>query len=106
MPSVIQKSVGEGGVNQPQDVGVVQLLLNLTSERQGVPKKRVTVDGKVGPATIAAIREYQTKFCKEVDGRVDPGQETITRLNKTTPVHPSNNGVSYLRRNRDGRRIA
>jgi peptidoglycan hydrolase-like protein with peptidoglycan-binding domain len=106
MPNVIQKSVGEGGINRPQDVGVVQTLLNLTSERKGTPKERLAVDGIVGPKTIAAIREYQAKFCKVADGLIDPGKETISRLNQTTPVYPSNNGVSYLRRDRNGRRLA
>ena len=102
----IKKSVGDGGDNQPEDVAIVQYLLNLTSERQKVPKKAVPEDGKAGPETIAGIKEYQAKFCKtEVGGKIDPGQETMASFSKTTPVFALNDGT-YLAQDRHGKRIA
>jgi peptidoglycan hydrolase-like protein with peptidoglycan-binding domain len=104
--SSIKKSVGEGADNQPQDVLLVQYLLNLTSERQGVPKKPVPADGKMTKETIAAIKEYQTKFKLEVDGLLEPGGETITSLNKTTPTFAANDGKAYLTKDPNGKRFA
>ena len=105
-PVAIKKSVGEGGVNQPEDVAIVQTLLNLTYDRQKVPKKPVPVDGEISKEMIAAIREYQAKFCKETDGLVEPGNETITKLNETTPVYALFDGKRYLDQDRHGKPIA
>ena len=53
------------------ELGSVESLLNLTSERQKVPRAPVPEDGTMGPETIAAIKEYQAKFCKtEVGGKI------------------------------------
>ena len=90
-------SVGVNSVNRPQDVGIVQHLLNLSSSKRGVPKQPLIVDGIVGPKTLAAIREFQTKFCKLVDGKLFPGGETIKRLNEVGgPIRPLNDGVAFL----------
>jgi hypothetical protein len=103
---VIQKSVGEGGDNQPQDVAFVQYLLNLTSERKGVPKKLMEVDGEMDKDTIAAIREYQAKFCKEeTNGKIEPGKETMASFGKTTPIFAQNDGKRYLLQDAHGKKV-
>lgn len=97
MKNTIAFSVGEGGKNRPQDVGIVQTLLNSAGEFRGVPEGRLEVDGIVGPLTLAAIRAFQKYYCKIVDGRVDPNQETIKKLNQmAAPLPRLNDGVSYL----------
>ena len=107
MVEALQSSVGVNGVNRAQDVGVVQHLLNVTRTKVGVPKDRLEVDGLFGPKTLAGIREFQTKFCKLVDGKLLPGGETITKLNQVAgPMSRLNNGVAFLtpsgpRRTRD-----
>jgi peptidoglycan hydrolase-like protein with peptidoglycan-binding domain len=93
----ISSSVGVNGVNRKQDVGVVQHLLNLSGSKRGVPKQPLLVDGMAGPKTFAAIREFQTTFCKLVDGKLMPGGETITRLNEIAgPITAANDGFAFL----------
>ena len=90
----IKFPVGQGGANDPQDVGIVQHLLNVVRKRDG--DEPLAVDGIAGPKTIAAIRKVQQKNGKQVDGRVDPGAETIQLLNQLAPQLPANDGVSWL----------
>jgi peptidoglycan hydrolase-like protein with peptidoglycan-binding domain len=73
-------SVGAGGVNRPDDVRLVQALINAIPVSQGGPAKTLVVDGLVGPLTINAIRGFQTRQLGFADGRVDTGQKTIRRL--------------------------
>jgi peptidoglycan hydrolase-like protein with peptidoglycan-binding domain len=94
MMNHIKFSVGEDAANNPQDVGIVQHLLNVL--RKGDGDELLAVDGIVGPKTLAAIREFQQKNCTVVDGRVDPGHETIRLLNELAPQVPANDGVSFL----------
>jgi peptidoglycan hydrolase-like protein with peptidoglycan-binding domain len=90
-------SVGEGGANQKKDVAIVQLLLNRVRSRIGVPSDRLEVDGIVGPRTLTAIREFQQRFTDVVDGRVDPHNATITKLQELAPpLAPLNDGLSFL----------
>jgi peptidoglycan hydrolase-like protein with peptidoglycan-binding domain len=96
----IRSSVGEGGWNDRQDVGVVQYLLNVVRKRSGATP--LAVDGIVGPKTLAAIREFQQSNSLVVDGRVDPGHATILLLNAMVPQWPANNGVTYLMHGRGG----
>lgn len=89
--ATIQFSVGLNGVNRRDDTETVQTLLNKASARTGVPKKLLKVDGWVGPLTVAAIHEFQKAQFGSSDGRVDPNQKTIRRLNeiaKLTPAKP------------------
>ena len=66
----IRASVGQGGINQKKDVQYIQLTLNVWRQKHNrVPIK---VDGKIGPETIGAIRDFQQTVTKIVDGRVDP----------------------------------
>jgi peptidoglycan hydrolase-like protein with peptidoglycan-binding domain len=97
MAEAIMSSVGVNCVNRAQDVGIVQHLLNLSRTKRRVPQQALVVDGIFGPKTLAAVREFQTKFCKLVDGKIFPGGETITRLNEMGgPIRPLNDGVAFL----------
>jgi peptidoglycan hydrolase-like protein with peptidoglycan-binding domain len=100
MMNHIKFSVGEGGANDRQDVGIVQHLLNVVRKRDG--DEPLAVDGIVGPKTLAAIRDFQEKNCAVIDGRVDPGQETLRLLNELAPQVPANDGVSFLTRGSGG----
>jgi peptidoglycan hydrolase-like protein with peptidoglycan-binding domain len=71
----ISASVGQGGVNQPGDVVIVQNLLIA----RGFPGIG-TADGDCGPKTIAAIKAYQAGFLRKPDGKVDPGGTTWRHL--------------------------
>lgn len=93
----IKSSVGSGGVNDSMDVSVVQYLLNRASARIGTPLELIEVDGIIGPETLAAIRQFQKRFFpKRVDGRVDPGGETLSMLRVTSNSTVLNDGQSYL----------
>lgn len=72
-------TVGHGGRNAPADVKIVQQLLN-RHRMQGV--RHLIVDGITGPATIGAIRHFQSEKVgmRNPDGRVDPGGRTIRAL--------------------------
>ena len=97
MPETIMSSVGVDGVNRPQDVGIVQHLLNLSGAKRDIPKQPLEVDGIVGPKTLAAIREFQKKFCKVVDGKISPGGETLRALNQVGgPISRANDGIAFL----------
>lgn len=69
-------SVGAGGINRPDDVRLVQTLLLSHGLGPGA------ADGIAGPATIKAIREFQKRFARKPDGRVDPGGRTFQELNR------------------------
>ena len=80
-PIAIKSSVGEAAVNLPDDVGIVQMLLNQNRPRiRGMRELRE--EKLIGPKTIAAIRQFQTDVLhfREVDGVVDPGGKTFNAL--------------------------
>lgn len=81
--ALINGSVGQGGLNAPGDVRVVQRLLN---RHPLPPLRRLAVDGIAGPHTVAAIRQFQERVVKmrSPDGRVDPGGATLRQLNQST----------------------
>lgn len=66
----IGHSVGSGGVNEVSDVFCVQMLINVW--KNSIKQPEIAEDGRVGPATIKAISDFQKKT-GWVDGRVDPG---------------------------------
>jgi peptidoglycan hydrolase-like protein with peptidoglycan-binding domain len=74
----ISNSVGEGGANKVDDVVRVQSLLNQFRSQNG--RTPISVDGKVGPETIGAIRDFQQATTSVVDGRVDPDGPAIKKL--------------------------
>lgn len=90
----IGASVGRNGINRRPDVETVQLLLNrhITSL---APLRPLVVDGRIGPNTIRAIEEFQSRIgnMRPVDGRVDPNGRTIRLLEsadgKTPPPVPA-----------------
>lgn len=75
----ITASVGSAPApNRPDDVRTVQSLL------QGVQPPlphHVSVNGIFDSATRLAIREFQTRFMSNPDGRVDPDGRTLYHLN-------------------------
>lgn len=74
-PVPISASVGQGGVNKPEDVARVQALLDARGFDPG------PADGVVGPRTIGAIADFQKRFLRSADGRVDPDGRTWRELN-------------------------
>lgn len=75
----ISNSVGNGGVNQNQDVRAVQSQLNA---QMPTTLTKLVVDGKSGPVTIVAIRSFQKLVVglRMPDGRVDAGGKTLIAL--------------------------
>jgi hypothetical protein len=83
--SNISDSVGRGGANRPEDVRIVQELLN---QHTSPPQQPLEVDGAVGPKTIAAIEAFQRNVVNMAhpDGRVDPGGRTFAALAGSSPA--------------------
>jgi len=93
---LISASVGAGGANLRNDVVAIQSLLNSVSSASGGPATPLKVDGIVGPLTIGAIRRFQSaNHLAVVDGRIDPGGQTLTRLNVPVPRQSSFTGSSF-----------
>ncbi|WP_338663163.1 peptidoglycan-binding domain-containing protein [Pararoseomonas sp. SCSIO 73927] len=92
-------SVGQGGINRPADVRLVQWLLNAWLRPRG--DTVLKLDGLIGPRTIGAIRAFQQTRSGAVDGRVDPGgpsmcalvREHFAALRGAMPVYPSQNAM-------------
>lgn len=102
----IKASVGRGGVNNPQDVVIVQNLLNKLGAK-------LTADGSCGKLTIGAIDAFQKKLGMTVpDGLIEPGRKSwkalvagtggkietnpapVTPVTPVTPVNPPANANS------------
>jgi hypothetical protein len=82
-PMEIGAPVGRGGKNLEDDVRQVQAALN---RRMGI---KLDVDGRCGPATIAAIVEFQRALGQSrPDGRVDPGRGTARALAASGKLPP------------------
>lgn len=75
------KSVGEKGVNQKEDVRIVQILLNLNIGSL-IPLAFLKEDGGIGKATIGAIALFQTRVVGMATPTklIEPGSETYQRL--------------------------
>lgn len=80
----LQGSVGRNGRNLRDDVMHIQNAQNRVGPVNSGPVIPLVVDGFVGPKTIKAIEDFQrVQFPTKVpDGRIDPGQRTIGRLNE------------------------
>ncbi|MGI9034797.1 MAG: D-Ala-D-Ala carboxypeptidase family metallohydrolase [Pyrinomonadaceae bacterium] len=84
----VSQSVGEGGVNMPTDVALVQHLLNAARKNlisAGISFQNfqpLMVDNDCGPRTKQAILIFQRDVMRvsNPDGRVDPGGKTIHAL--------------------------
>jgi peptidoglycan hydrolase-like protein with peptidoglycan-binding domain len=81
---VITKPVGVGGTNVYDDVFNIQYGLDQVAPIDGGPSPQLVIDGKCGPKTIGAIREFQKKHFgwAGCDGRIDPGKQTLAKLNE------------------------
>ncbi|MCC7164229.1 MAG: peptidoglycan-binding protein [Anaerolineae bacterium] len=78
----ISASVGLGGKNRPDDVGTIQILLNRIPLQSGGPATPLVTDGKSGPKTETAIKNFQTHHALAViDSKVDPGGNTLKKIN-------------------------
>ncbi|WP_125490561.1 peptidoglycan-binding protein [Streptomyces sp. WAC 04229] len=76
----MSESVGEGGINAPDDVFTVQMLLNHVDSAAGGPTPPLDVDGLVGPKTVGGIRRFQLLQLGFQDGLVEPGKNTFKAL--------------------------
>jgi zinc D-Ala-D-Ala carboxypeptidase len=87
--AIIGSSVGDNapGGNDPEDVAVVQALLNAVPTAQGGPSVRLVVDGLIGTKTIDAITGFQQAQGQgAASGRIDPGDATLAGLNATAQL--------------------
>lgn len=87
----IEGSVGQNGDNLQSDVRLVQKLLN---RYDLAPLAKLKEDGRVGSATIEAIRHFQTRNLgmNSPDGRVDADGRTFRKLRSgTTERGPGEN---------------
>jgi hypothetical protein len=77
--NTLSASVGRKGVNRPDDVKLVQHLLN---SNLPVPPAPIPENGVVDASTISAIEGYQRLILgvKSPDGRVDPGGTAFKSL--------------------------
>ncbi|MDR1662081.1 MAG: glycoside hydrolase family protein [Azoarcus sp.] len=74
-------SVGLGGFNNPEDVGVVQQVL-----KNKAYYGQSRVDKVCGPFTIQAIKEFQARYVmRNPDGLIQPGKNTWRKLNDQNP---------------------
>jgi hypothetical protein len=64
--------------NLPTDVQNIQSLLKSVNPPLS---KTVIPTGQIDKGTLDAILEYQSRFTKKPDGRVDPNGPTLMRLN-------------------------
>lgn len=78
----ITASVGRNGVNKPEDVIIIQILLNRVPVAQGRPNPQLKADGKIGPNTQDAIDRFQQRHQLGSDGRIDPGGRMLAKLNQ------------------------
>lgn len=78
----ISASVGRNGVNNPQDVVVIQILLNRIPPEAGGPAEALDADGLYGPKTLAAIERFQTYHNLGSDKRIDPGGAMLAKINQ------------------------
>ena len=80
MSLTIKHSVGNGGVNDPPDVKIVQQLLN--GYLAAIKAKPLVVNGEVTNMMVIAIVDFQVKAAGATtgDGRIDPGGTSFKRL--------------------------
>ena len=79
MAKKISASVGKGGKNKPEDIKVIQELLNPFAGQVGFAKMKV--DGAPNPKLDKAIGAFQLNVCGfKPDSRVDPGKRTMQKL--------------------------
>ena len=74
--------MGRGGTNNPEEVKIIQQALNRIGPGLGGPSPKLVPDGIVGTKTIGAIEKFQSRQLGFFDGRVDPNNKTINRINQ------------------------
>lgn len=80
MAEKLSASVGKKGKNNPEDVMIIQKLLNLFADEVGFSK--MNTDGQHSTKLEKAIGLFQTNICNfKADERVDPGKNTLKALN-------------------------
>lgn len=79
---------GSPAENEPNDVKVVQFLLNAIPASEGAPSSLLDVDGVLGQATSDAIGAFQQHQLGFTDHLVEPFKNTIKRMNATQTVAP------------------
>ena len=69
---LIDHSVGKNGSNRHDDVQLIQLLLNIANQRNGIGnefyhsmRSPLAIDGRCGAETQAAIRQYQKSYNRQ-----------------------------------------
>jgi hypothetical protein len=100
--AILTSSVGRGGENRPEDVRVVQDLLNKCGNPPSPP---LAVSGAIDPRTVAAIAAFQKTVMHTPDGRVDPGGKTFAALIRATGA-VANDASSALPAVRGGARLS
>jgi len=84
----MQASVGRDASNLLADVILVQSMLNGLPQDLGGPCPKLTVDGEVGPRTIAAIvRLQRATRQRTVNGRIDAHGATLIALGQLLNSH-------------------
>lgn len=79
MAKSIKAPVGKGKKNNPDDVELVQELLNAFTKMAGT--RKLKVDGDFGPKTQEAIGKFQKNVCGfKPDFVISPGKTTIKTL--------------------------
>lgn len=80
----VSAPVGISGANLAQDVSTIQDALNRVSPADGGASPPLVVDGVCGSKTKNAIQQFQLKQFgwSGADGKINPGGQTITRLNE------------------------
>ena len=76
--------VGINGTNLAKDVTTIQDALNRVSPSEGGASPSLVTDGVCGQKTKNAIQQFQLKQFgwSGADGKINPGGQTITRLNE------------------------
>jgi hypothetical protein len=100
-PSKINGSVGQwekGAANTPADVSTVQRLLQTAAQKLNDPSLDPKgIDGQIAHVaanskTVSAIQAFQSRSVLEVNGLIDPDDETWRKLlaaaGETTPTPP------------------
>lgn len=101
MSTIIKASVGNKAKNNPDDVRIIQYLLNRSSI-QATSLKPLKEDGVCGSSTISAIETFQKMNLLAVtDGRVDPKGTTIIKLlqqakAKSPEIKPASNILNIV----------
>jgi len=85
-PISISRPVGLGEPrlvpNLSEDVLTIQKALNRFGPQLGGPSPKLVVDGLIGRLTIGAIEKFQTRQLGSTDSKIDPGRQTIIRINE------------------------